>query len=75
MTSEVMWDEKLTNMYHYVLNNEYPYSIGCFRGNIDINLALGNTTKRPNMRCMERKDMDNMRWGMVRLLHRDHHHR
>jgi hypothetical protein len=19
-------------MYHYHLNNEYPYSIGCFRG-------------------------------------------
>ena len=45
MTSEVMWDGKLTNMYHYVLNNEYPYSIGCFRGDIDIKLALGNTTK------------------------------
>jgi hypothetical protein len=32
MTSKVMWDGKLTRIYHYVLNNEYPYSIGCFRG-------------------------------------------
>jgi len=32
MTSKVMWEGKMTNMYHYVTNNEYPYSIGCFRG-------------------------------------------
>ncbi len=28
----VMWEGKLKYMYHYVVNNEYPYSIGCFRG-------------------------------------------
>jgi len=28
----VMWDGKLVNMYHYVMTDEYPYSIGCFRG-------------------------------------------
>jgi hypothetical protein len=44
MTSEVMWEGKLTNIYHYVLNNEYPYSIGAFRGDVDYNLTLGNTT-------------------------------
>ena len=32
MTSKVMWDGKMKNMYHYVTNNEYPYAIGCFRG-------------------------------------------
>lgn len=31
-TSKVMWEGKMTRIYHYVLNNEYPYSIGCFRG-------------------------------------------
>jgi hypothetical protein len=31
-TAEVMWEGKLQKIYHYVLNNEYPYSIGCFRG-------------------------------------------
>jgi hypothetical protein len=29
---EVMWNGKKQKIYHYVLNNEYPYSIGCFRG-------------------------------------------
>ena len=32
MTSKVMWEGKMQNIYHYVTNNEYPYSIGCFRG-------------------------------------------
>ena len=31
-TSEVMWNGKLVNMYHYVLTQEYPYTIGCFMG-------------------------------------------
>lgn len=29
---EVVFNGKKQKMYHYVLNNEYPYSIGCFRG-------------------------------------------
>jgi hypothetical protein len=29
---EVMFNGKKQMMYHYVLNNEYPYSVGCFRG-------------------------------------------
>ena len=31
-TSEVMWNGNLVNMYHYVLTQEYPYTIGCFMG-------------------------------------------
>lgn len=31
-TGMVEWEGKMTSMYHYHLNNEYPYSIGCFRG-------------------------------------------
>jgi hypothetical protein len=27
-----MWDGKVVSMYHYVMTDEYPYSIGCFRG-------------------------------------------
>ena len=30
---------KLT--YHYVLNREYPYSVGCFRGKVNYAQALG----------------------------------
>lgn len=26
---------KIRNIYHYVLNSEYPYSVGCFGGAID----------------------------------------
>jgi hypothetical protein len=32
MVSRVKWEGRMVRMYHYVLNNEYPYSIGCFRG-------------------------------------------
>lgn len=32
MVGEVMFNGKKQKMYHYVLNNEYPYSIGCLRG-------------------------------------------
>jgi len=35
MTSPVMWNGKVQNIYHYVLNSEYPYSVGCFRGVVD----------------------------------------
>jgi hypothetical protein len=31
-THTIMWDGKKVVMYHYHLNGEYPYSIGCFRG-------------------------------------------
>jgi hypothetical protein len=35
MTSPVIWNGKIQNIYHYVLNSEYPYSVGCFRGFVD----------------------------------------
>jgi hypothetical protein len=28
----INWDGTLTDMYHYHLNNEFPYGPGCFRG-------------------------------------------
>lgn len=31
-TSEVMWNGKLTDIYHYDATIEYPYTVGCFRG-------------------------------------------
>ena len=30
----VKWDGKQKYMYHYHVNNEYPYSVGCFRGKV-----------------------------------------
>jgi hypothetical protein len=44
LTSEVMWEGKMTNIYHYVLNYEYPYSIGAFRGTVEYSVVLGTTT-------------------------------
>jgi hypothetical protein len=31
-TSRVMWDGKMTRVYHYVATLEYPYTVGCFHG-------------------------------------------
>ena len=31
-THEIDWDGEKKVMFHYHVNNEYPYSIGCFRG-------------------------------------------
>jgi len=31
-TSPVLWYGKVVDMYHYVLTQEYPYTVGCFRG-------------------------------------------
>jgi len=35
MTSPVLFNGKIQNIYHYVLNSEFPYAIGCFRGAVD----------------------------------------
>ncbi|HUY62337.1 MAG TPA: YHYH protein [Candidatus Paceibacterota bacterium] len=31
-TSPIVWNGKTVTMYHYVLTQEYPYTVGCFRG-------------------------------------------
>ena len=31
-TSEITIDGKKVTMYHYVANDQYPYTVGCFRG-------------------------------------------
>ena len=42
-TSEItMPDGTLKTTYHYVLNREYPYSVGCFRGKVNYHRALGS---------------------------------
>ncbi len=33
-TGPVEWNGQTRTMYHYVLNAEYPYNIGCFRGTL-----------------------------------------
>ncbi len=34
-TSEIMWDGKRVNMYHYVATDDFPYTVGCLRGIFD----------------------------------------
>ena len=36
-------------MYHYHLNREFPYSVGCFRGSVDYYSALGSDDMRETM--------------------------
>jgi YHYH protein len=31
-TSRVLWDGRMTRIYHYVATLEYPYTVGCFHG-------------------------------------------
>lgn len=31
-THEIEWDGERKEMFHYHVNNEYPYSVGCYRG-------------------------------------------
>ena len=39
-TSEVMWNGKMTNIYHYDVTEEYPYTVGCYHGSpISITLS------------------------------------
>jgi hypothetical protein len=32
ITSPIEWNGVVTNMYHYVLTRDFPYSVSCFRG-------------------------------------------
>ena len=42
----VMWNGTLQPIYHYHLNREFPYAVGCFRGTPDYNKALGSEVMR-----------------------------
>lgn len=46
-TSTVTWNGKPTRIYHYVLTPEYPYTIGCFRGQVDPTLLQRDRMRRP----------------------------
>ena len=42
ITSPVMWNGTKVTMYHYVLTEEYPYTIGCFMGTpVSADLSAG----------------------------------
>ncbi len=39
----VQWNGTIQPIYHYHLNREYPFSVGCFRGTPDYDKALGSS--------------------------------
>ena len=41
-THPVEWNGSIQNIYHYHVNNQYPFAVGCFRGTPDYNAALGS---------------------------------
>ena len=41
-TSQINWDGKNVVMYHYVMTQEYPYTIGCFRGSKIVHIATND---------------------------------
>lgn len=41
ITSTVEWDGAMVEMYHYVATNEFPYTVGCFRGTSAVNGPVG----------------------------------
>jgi hypothetical protein len=59
MVSEVMFKPKLQSIYHYVRNNEYPYPIGCDRGEVPVvdGVALVPTTEVSAARLVTGADM------------------
>ena len=36
----------MPNIYHYHLNREFPYAVGCFRGEVNYDQALGSADMR-----------------------------
>jgi hypothetical protein len=47
MTSEVMLDGKMTSTYHYVMTQDFPYSVSCFRGKpVSMQVISGQSQQR-----------------------------
>ncbi len=40
-TSKVMWNGKPQEIYHYVFTRDYPYTVGCFKGEVTVRSAAG----------------------------------
>ena len=55
---KVDWDGKKVTMYHYHLNTEFPYSIGCFRGTpVTLNETLRTTCIREDIQVISSENM------------------
>jgi hypothetical protein len=43
-THDIVWDGANKRMFHYHMTYDFPYSVGCFRGNKAVNGPLGGST-------------------------------
>ena len=53
----VEWNGSMQNIYHYHLNNQYPFSVGCFRGTPDYNAALGSAAMQEGIPYSQLPDL------------------
>jgi hypothetical protein len=55
---KIDWDGKKVKMYHYHLNTEFPYSIGCFRGTpVTLNDTLSTTCIPDDIQIVSSENM------------------
>jgi hypothetical protein len=55
---EIDWDGEKANMYHYHLNTEFPYSIGCFRGTpVKLDETLRTTCELEEIKAVSFENM------------------
>lgn len=45
--SAILWEGKKVDTYHYVLTREYPYTLGCYKGNSTHNKTVDPQQNRP----------------------------
>ena len=53
----VQWNGIVQPIYHYHLNNQYPFSVGCFRGTPDYNKALGSAAMQEGIPYAQLPDL------------------
>ena len=52
-----LWNGVIQPIYHYHLNREYPFSVGCFRGTPDYNAALGSAAMQEGIPYAQLPDL------------------
>lgn len=60
---EIEWDGKLVEMYHYHFTEDYPYTLGCFAGEVTASTASTQGQPDNQLRGNDRQDRPNARNG------------
>ena len=56
-THPVEWNGTIQNIYHYHVNNQFPFAVGCFRGTPDYNAALGSAAMQQGIPYSQLPDL------------------